>query len=208
MKGSFGVDAKRDITEAVALHKAAEVLYLLRRGPVFIIFFSSFLSRIHSIERNKENVCASVRALGVCQSRNWEALRLDLWGEGLPRVPVQNNKQPVAASGLAGRDRGLEKPPTPTALLPPPPPPSQSGCSQPWESWTVSAYLVPVANYETMQEKESSKCPNVKKVCWFIIIIVIIIGVNVCRQVKVLVHICCVGSCMRVLCMFPYVRSV
>lgn len=36
----------------------------------------------------------SVWALGVCQSRNWEAFSVDLWGQGLPKAPLQNNSRP------------------------------------------------------------------------------------------------------------------
>lgn len=36
----------------------------------------------------------SVWELGVCQSRNWEAFWVDLWGQGLPKAPLQNNSGP------------------------------------------------------------------------------------------------------------------
>lgn len=36
----------------------------------------------------------SVWVLGVCQSRNWEAFSVDLRGQGLPKVPLQNNSGP------------------------------------------------------------------------------------------------------------------
>lgn len=36
----------------------------------------------------------SVWVLGVCQSRNWEAFSVDLWGQGLPKAPLQNNSRP------------------------------------------------------------------------------------------------------------------
>lgn len=36
----------------------------------------------------------SVGVLGVCQSRNWEAFSVDLWGQGLPKAALQNNSRP------------------------------------------------------------------------------------------------------------------
>lgn len=30
----------------------------------------------------------------VCQSRNWEAFWAELWGQGLPKAPLQNNTNP------------------------------------------------------------------------------------------------------------------
>lgn len=149
VKRSFGVDAKRDKTNAAPLHKAAPVLYLLRRGPVFFFFFILF-SRIHSVEQNKENVCASVRAskraLGVCQSRNWEALWLDLWGEGLPRVPVQNNSsERRPADGQDGTEalKSLRLP-LPHFLF------STVGPFAALRTFKVSAYLLLVSNYGTI----------------------------------------------------------
>lgn len=65
----------------------------------------------------------SVWALGVCQSRNWEAFSVDLWGQGLPKAPLQNNSRPGSwqwdTSGccLLCCEACLEN-----SLTPPPPP--------------------------------------------------------------------------------------
>lgn len=62
----------------------------------------------------------SVWALGVCQSRNWEAFSVDLWGQGLPKAPLQNNSRPGSWQWDSG-GRCSAKPALKTDRLPPPP---------------------------------------------------------------------------------------
>lgn len=67
----------------------------------------------------------SVWALGVCQSRNWEAFSVDLRGQGLPKAPLQNNGRPgswqwdTGAAALLGLPLKTHRPgPLTTTSLP------------------------------------------------------------------------------------------
>lgn len=62
----------------------------------------------------------SMWALGVCQSRNWEAFSVDLWGQGLPKAPLQNNSRPGSWQWDTGGCCSAR--PALKTLTPPPPP--------------------------------------------------------------------------------------
>lgn len=158
VKGSFGVDAKRDRTEATTLHKAPPVLYLLRTGLVF--FFSSFSRESTASSGTRKT---SVR---VCEHsvsvKAGTGRRSGLTSEekDFPESPC---KTTAASAGQRTGRTGQRPWKTSDSNRQTSSPPSQSGCSQPWESLKFLRiyYRCQIMKQCKWRNQAKSKCQSV-----------------------------------------------